>query len=268
MTVATLEVYREIGRTTPLNSGVRLHTTDEVFCTVTFNVPVTFLSSGITTSKCSVADFAAVSSTVYTFKVEVSSAAPRETCKFAVDQTQATDSNGNAGTGEIPFKFIHDMGAQAVSVETANGNEQGVVRIPEGHSITPTSYNREVLHVDVSTRPAGYTPWTHSGTFTVSDVDSTHIVWLEYTLARSSDQRKEIMLAEAKRRLEETDWMLLSDVTTPGGMATYRTALRGVITDFDVSSPPSTVTWPEVPKKSNSGATTDPYPGDIGLYLR
>ena len=251
-----LEVFANSNFTTQIHSGTRLHTTEDVYCRLTLDSATTVTSANFALDTCTLSELSEVSSTVFTFQVSSSDRPERSKCTF----TYTPDN--------ISFEFYHDIEAQVLMIVDNQGTEYGTVRLPENYTVTPSARQREVIHTNVTARPAGYTPWTHSNLYDPQTVGVNQAVYQVNTTTRPSSTRQEIMVNEATRRLEETDWMLLSDVTTPGGIATYRTALRAIITSFDVSSPPTTVTWPEVPTLSTAGATTAPYPGDIALYTR
>lgn len=249
-----------------VSSGVRLHTTDFVYIEATFDVGTSFTAADITTDGCSVSEFAATNAgtSVYSFKLTAQGLYPRQESSISINMASLTDENGNMGEGYVNFEFVYDTEAQMVRIVTADNTNMGFVRIPEGHSITPTIYQRQILNNHYQTRPAGYTPWTHQESDIFDPISPTSGVRQITTLARPAAIRKNIVLKEATRRLEETDWMVLSDQTTPSGFATYRSALRDVIAMFNVSDSavPATVSFPEVPRPGDAG-TLDPYPGTI-----
>ena len=251
-----LEVFANSNFTTQIHSGTRLHTTEDVYCRLTLDSAITVTAADFSLDTCTISQFSEVSPTVFTFQISSANRPERSGCSF----TYTPD--------DITFEFVHDIEAQVLMIVDNQGTEHGVVRLPEDYTVTPSARQREVIHTNVTARPAGYTPWTHSNMYDPQTVGVNQAVYQVNTITIPSSIRQETMVNEATRRLEETDWMLLSDVTTPGGIATYRTALRAIITSFDVSSPPTTVTWPEVPTFSTAGATTAPYPGDIALYTR
>jgi hypothetical protein len=75
------------------------------------------------------------------------------------------------------------------------------------------------------------------------------------------------VLKEARRRLEETDWMMLIDEPVFRGITNYRADLRTVIGAFDTQgTPPASVTFPSVPNASGTGSQE--YPGDLKQYSR
>ena len=262
------------GSSLVITDGARLHDDHNLFVTVTWDQPVVgFTANDITSSDCTITNFTAVSTSVYTFAAAVSNVALiRRDHSFRVSYTGAQNGAAEVGIGangqtHEDFTFFNDVGATVIAVTQANGNTHGVVRLPEcDPAITFTAYNRNVLFTNKTALPAGHTPWTHYETYTIVDVDSTSVVWNQNHSQRSSDDRKKIVVDEATRRLEQTDFMALTGETMPTGFATYRASLRSIIASFNIASPPVTVTFPEVPNFSAAG--TSPYPGDIALYVR
>ena len=95
-------------------------------------------------------------------------------------------------------------------------------------------------------------PFTQSGHI-VSDLEGTHyhLTWdgsailkddTALTAYQTAEKWKDIR-ADRNRRLEETDYLALSDQTLSAEMSTYRQALRDVPTQAD----PDNITWPSKP---------------------
>jgi hypothetical protein len=272
---ATLQAYRT--KTIVLGSPsfsdsvqnkVRLHEQDFIYIQITFSADTTFTAANVTTTNCTVSEFTAeVGSTVYSFKLTSDSALGRDECFMSVDMSALQDVLNNVGTGFLNFEFIHDTLAQILFVTLPGQTTGEYVGLPANHSITPSSRQKEVTSTHVEPRPSGYTPWTHRDTFTFDGLDSTSGVREINTVARAASERKDIVLKEAIRRLEETDWMVLSDQTTPTGIAQYRSDLRTVIGAFDIQgTPPASVTFPSVPNASGTGSQE--YPGELKQYSR
>ena len=89
--------------------------------------------------------------------------------------------------------------------------------------------------------------------YIVLDLDGTHyhLKWDGTKIVKDDDALTAYQTAEKwkrirndrNRRLEETDYLALSDQTLSAGMKTYRQALRDVPTQTD----PDNITWPTKP---------------------
>lgn len=267
-----MTVFPEQNSSVELRSGVRLYSQNSVFVQISFSQSVTgFTASSITSSTASISDFSSESASLFLFTVSTGGPQSNTEHVFTVDFSTAQNNNGEDGIGSLGgdtqgFAFWNDNDAQVLALTFATGSHHDVVRLPRDYSITPTEYQRDVAYLNYDALPAGYTPWTHEFSFTTDTItgSNTSVDWSAQAGSRAN--RAELVIDEATRRLRQTDFMALSDETVSSAFSTYRNALRTIITNFNSTSTPTTVTWPEVPN-INDGSTS-PYPGDIAAYNR
>jgi len=103
----------------------------------------------------------------------------------------------------------------------------------EGNDITVTFKESGHIHSEIDTGQHYHLKW--DGSKIVKDDDAL-------TACQTAEKWKDVR-RDRNRKLEETDYLALSDQTLSAGMSTYRQALRDVPTQTD----PDDITWPSKP---------------------
>tara|TARA_B000000532_G_scaffold172243_1_gene139412 strand:- start:288 stop:575 length:288 start_codon:yes stop_codon:yes gene_type:complete len=77
----------------------------------------------------------------------------------------------------------------------------------------------------------------------LTDIEIAEFNAKKPTDAQITAQKWELVRIERNRRLQESDWRAMSDLTLSDDWKTYRQALRDVPTQSD----PDNIEWPNVP---------------------
>jgi len=137
------------------------------------------------------------------------------------------DSNGHK---------TYDFSGEDYEIVETNAPLSYETKDSEGNDITVTFNESGHIHSEIETGQHYHLKWDASKKVIVKDDDAL-------TACQTAEKWKDVR-ADRNRKLEETDYLALSDQTLSAGMKTYRQKLRDVPKD---NSDPDKITWPTKP---------------------